>query len=179
MQLNMYVSERDFRNEERFQRCLLFWKCMARSQNTLENCFLCVFRQICCKLKTTGWPTQTTKQTPLPTSVNMVLLVSHMLSFIYFCGYFQTTTELSHYCSYQGLIKLEEPGTLDLYRKNWGIGSSRKPAFPTPGQQGVFLPLWCLVLPLWWNYSFYDVDSNTIKTGVRLSFLTEFSKTNL
>lgn len=61
---------------------------------------------------------QTTNQTPLPTSVNMVLLVSHMPLFIHCFGYFQTTIELSHCNSFQGLIKLEVPAILDLYRKN-------------------------------------------------------------
>lgn len=85
---NMYVSEKDLGNDERFQACLLFWNFVDRAQSTLENCFLCGHWQICYIDRP-----QTTNQTHcLLLSMWFYWSATSHHSYTV-CGYFQTTTE--------------------------------------------------------------------------------------
>lgn len=142
---NMYVSEKDFGSDERFQACLLFWNFVDRTQSTLENCFLCGHWQICYidgKLGV-GQP-QTTNQT------HCLLLsmwfywsaTGHHLDTV--CSYFQTTTEPRHCTVIRGSESLKNlllwaftERTAKTQRR-----SSRKSGFPTPGQQQLFQNVW-------------------------------------
>lgn len=69
------------------------------------------------------------------------LIGQPQLSFIYCLWLFSDHYRAKALYSYQGLRKLEEPALLGLYRKkcqHTQRGSSRKSAFPTPGQQRLF-----------------------------------------